>query len=494
MLALDVRQQLRLPVEDFVGRSTALLGITGSGKTNTAAVIIEELLSSGLPMTIVDIEGEYYGIKQLYNVLVVGRSEHAELDVTPENAGALAYASVERGVSVILDLSDYAQDEMHQFLQVYFQALWEAASKAKRPYEIVLEEAHEFVPQGIRTPLKQLLTRIALRGRKRGLGIIMMSQRSAKVEKDVLTQASLLFLHRVVHPTDMRIYQDLIPLPAKEVEQTVGALQPGQAVIVRNHVPQVAQIRLRNTFHAGSTPMLGTMAQPELRRIDESLLRDLQRMIATTTTPSSSESALQKAEKRIKELEGTIAVQQAEIERLQAENTLLSKLTVSMDGKPMETAVHLPETMNIDQATIERASIQEIHAPPMTGVVVEAQPIPSVAAVGPVVQKAIAPPLNEAKFASLKRRFDAVPAPQRRLLQVLTEQEKVLSLDELAAWLGVSESTIRKSGYTPTAFLRMGLIERRPGARTYYRSCVRAYLQREFPGVDQEVLLQRLFR
>jgi len=127
VLALDVEQQLQLSVSDFVGRSVAELGITGSGKTNTAAVIIEELLSSGLPMSIIDIEGEYYGLKQRYDLLIAGRSEHAELGVTAGNAPALARASIERGISVILDLSDYTQDEVYAFLIAYFSALWEAA-------------------------------------------------------------------------------------------------------------------------------------------------------------------------------------------------------------------------------------------------------------------------------------------------------------------------------------------------------------------------------
>ncbi len=159
---IDTEGMLHLDIASFVGKSTALLGITGSGKTNTAAVLIEELLSNGLPLTIVE-------------------------------------------------------EESYEFLSEYFTRLWEIAGKERKPYQIVLEEAHEFIPQGTTTPLKQMLTRIALRGRKRGLGMILMSQRSAKVEKDVLTQTSLLFLHKVVHPTDMRVYKDV------DATRTTGA-------------------------------------------------------------------------------------------------------------------------------------------------------------------------------------------------------------------------------------------------------------------------------
>src|SRR5579885_3705105 len=98
VLNIDSTKELQLQTQTLVGRSIAVLGITGSGKTNTAAVLIEELLSGGFPLTIVDIEGEYWGLKERFEILVAGRSQHAELDIDPTNAGKLAEISVKRGI------------------------------------------------------------------------------------------------------------------------------------------------------------------------------------------------------------------------------------------------------------------------------------------------------------------------------------------------------------------------------------------------------------
>jgi Helicase HerA, central domain len=464
---------LALETEAFVGRSVALLGITGSGKTNTAAVLIEELLTQGLPMTIVDIEGEYWGLKQSYDLLIAGRSEHAELEIGPDNAAQLAKISVQRGISVILDLSDYTQDEQYAFLVAYFQSLWDVAGKERKPYQIILEEAHEWVPQGTRTPLKQLLTRIALRGRKRGLGIILMSQRSAKVEKDVLTQVPLLFLHKVVHPIDLKVYKELIPLPSTQVEAMIGALQQGQAIVVFNQNVTAAIIRLRHTYHAGATPTLGTTVEPELRRVDEKMLRELQALLTaekkTAIGPDQS--------RRIKELEAVIAAKDAEIAKLRKQLSLPSKLRVS---------VARPAKSDIGDALVKRMPL--VGNPPAAPTEAES-PAPQSRT---PTQPSEAPPLNERKLTVLARRIAALPTLQRLLLKLLTEKNRDMNVQEIAAWLNWQESSVSKN--PPTTLMQLHLVDReRHRDGFHYRSVLRNYLQVEFPGIEVETLVQRLF-
>ncbi len=97
VLNISNSNNLQIETQTLVGRSVAVLGITGSGKTNTAAVLIEELLSNGFPLTIVDIEGEYWGLKANFEILVAGRSPYADLELSIENAEQLADISVKQG-------------------------------------------------------------------------------------------------------------------------------------------------------------------------------------------------------------------------------------------------------------------------------------------------------------------------------------------------------------------------------------------------------------
>lgn len=267
---LDTKHLLHFDIDTMASTGMALLGISRSGKTNTAFVILEELLANKTAMTIVDIEGEYWTLANTYDILVCGRSEHCTMDITTENAADIAYNSMESGTAVILDLSEHEMKECHEILCEYMTALWVASGKIKRPYQIVLEEAHEWIPEGSKTPEKDVLIRIALRGLKRKLALMVVSQRSAKVSKDILSQIGLLFLHRAVHPVDLNVYKSLIPWTAPVVERTVGELQPGQAVVVHEHVPQVVQIRTRG--NAVIQLDIKTVLRKRIKELEELLL------------------------------------------------------------------------------------------------------------------------------------------------------------------------------------------------------------------------------
>jgi uncharacterized protein len=488
ILHIDNKNTLQISTQTLVGKSVAVLGITGSGKSNTAGVLIEELLSNGLPLTIIDIEGEYWGLKESFEVLVAGRSEHAELEVSVKGAGKLAEISVLRGISVILDLSDFSQEEAYAFLLEYFRSIWAVSTATRRPYQIVLEEAHEFIPQGINTPLKQILTRIALRGRKRGLGIILISQRSAKVEKDVLTQASLLFLHKVIHPIDLRVYKGLIPLPASEVEDLVRQLHPGEAIILFNDQTSVIQIRLRHTFHVGSTPTLSPIAEPTLRKLNDSVLRELCDLLVNSRQQGVEQDEHTKLTRRVMELEEELAQKDAEIERIHNQIELLSKLSISLEGWPSVSAIPSLQRLEIDRAFVGQIIEKDERE--------RAAATNSVKSINLNIQQAGADLTSDEqkKLWYVIRRIQKLSKLQRSLLRLLVNHPgTAMTIPQIASWLSLKESTIRSR--PPHDLIKMGMITRSRSKNGYqYRSSFHTYLLREFPQIDPHLLYQQIFR
>ncbi len=465
VLGIDIDGSLEIAMDDVIGRSVAILGITGSGKSNTAAVLVEELLDAGLPMTIVDIEDEYWGLKERFEVLIAG-GEHADIPLLISQARALASLSATRRIPVVLAVGELSQDEMYAFLLAYFESLWDVSKALRQPYQVVLEEAHEFVPQGARTPLKEILTRIALRGRKRGLATVLVSQRSPKVDKDLLTQAQLLFLHRVVHPVDLRVYQDLIPLPARQVDDMVGALRAGQAVVLYKNQPTVASIRLRATFHGGQTPGATSNALPPLKEIDPAILADLaapgpdrvegsgdtprpQSLVKTQSVPLDAQ--------RIPELERQVEALELERQRLCAQLALATARGIVADVAPEE---------------LEAASQPEESANGTP----EGKPYRSTKR-------------QKQQFGYLLTDITGLRSRPRKMLRYLLEREgRVFSLRDIARGLDMSESTLQGKYFD---LIQLGLVERvGTGRSRRFQSKVGDYFRGEFPDLAADELRQ----
>ena len=248
-----------MQVEDFIGQSVAVLGIKGSGKSNTVAVLIEEMLKAKVPVLVVDIAGEYWTMKKAFaDVAVVGCSRETDVDfkMSPSNAASVARVAYESGKSVVLDMSGYMPGQRKEILLEYFQVIWRRSSMARIPLMIFLEEAHNWLPQGKKDELANVLIDIAAEGRKQGLSLVMVGQRSARIEKDTLSQADICFLHRVRHPVDMRVYEGLIPRKRRQVQTMVGRLRVGEALVLQGDSIRACKVRLRETEHVGYTPGL----------------------------------------------------------------------------------------------------------------------------------------------------------------------------------------------------------------------------------------------
>lgn len=481
MLHIDTEKRVQMDLKSVIGESIAVLGIKGSGKTNTSAVIIEELLEHGLPLVIVDIEGEYWGLCERYEIVVVGKSPNVDIEAGVEQAAGFAEFAVTHGVSLILDVSEFDADTMNGFLLAFFNALWIAEFSARRPFHVVLEEAHEFVPQGVRSPLKELFTRIALRGRKRGLGLISISQRSAKVEKDVLTQAAIVFLHRVVHPIDIKVYQDILPLPPREVETMLGGLKPGDAIVLLNHATQVVHIRLRYTYHAGSTPTLDADARPRLRAVNKGLLEQLKALQPLSDSVIAKRTSMEVVDRIAPTRAGN--ERDSRVAQLEKENASLRKQVAELTQQT-ETRDKRP--------TSPKSRRKQIPIP-------EAETVTVYETIPPDLKRSITNITDDSwglvqqrRFSTLIRDMQQLPRLHRVLLIYLIRREETLfTPNDLAKALNVRPATL--ASRPPTDLIRLGMISRNGSRGNFrYRSSARGAIKRLFPALDADLLLDRI--
>ena len=167
VLNIDRDGKLPFTRDRLRGVSVTVLGRKGSGKSTTVRVLAEELLKRKVDQVVVDPQDEYYTLAEAFDILVAGRSRHVSLQLDPEKAGALAEFSLTRGLPVVLSLvGKYGADERFTLLRNYFMRLWELEEDLRRPYVLVLEEAHKFLPQVGTTPVFDVLSDCFLLGRK----------------------------------------------------------------------------------------------------------------------------------------------------------------------------------------------------------------------------------------------------------------------------------------------------------------------------------------
>ncbi|ARS88671.1 ATP-binding protein [Natrarchaeobaculum aegyptiacum] len=305
----DDGSDLHLPVVELLTGRGFVTGKSGSGKSNTASVIAEELLEAGFPLLIVDTDGEYYGLKEEYEMLHAGADEECDIQIGPEHAEQMATLALEENVPIILDVSGYLDEEVaDELLRETARQLFVKEKKLKKPFLLVVEEVHEYIPEGGGGgETGKLLIKIGKRGRKHGLGILGISQRPADVKKDFITQANWLVWHRLTWDNDTKVVGRIIDT---EYSELVSELNDGQAFVQTdwNEVDvRKIQFRRKRTFDAGATPGLDDFERPELKSVSDALVGDLQDISERKEREENRiielENELEKKEKRIETLE-----------------------------------------------------------------------------------------------------------------------------------------------------------------------------------------------
>ncbi|ELZ98668.1 helicase HerA domain-containing protein [Haloferax sulfurifontis] len=299
-----------LPVVDILTGRGFVTGKSGSGKSNTASVIIENLLSANFPVLIVDTDGEYYGLKQEFELLHAGADDECDIQVSPEHAERLATLALEQNVPIILDVSGYLDDAASdELVTEVAKHLFAKEKKLKKPFLMLIEECHEYIPEkGGMDEAGKMLIKIGKRGRKHGLGVVGISQRPADVKKDFITQCDWLVWHRLTWRNDTKVVGRIL---GSEYADAIEDMGNGEGFLVTDWSESIRRVQFhkKQTFDAGATPGLDDFERPDLKSVDGDLVSDLKEI--------SDEKARQ--ESRIADLRQELDKKDARIRQLERE-------------------------------------------------------------------------------------------------------------------------------------------------------------------------------
>lgn len=266
MSELRISETQTLPI-DTATWVLAYLAKRGAGKTYCAAVQAEEMLKVGIPIGVIDGMGIWWGLRVSADgkgaglPIVVFGGEHADLPLVPERAAEMAKAIVESNISFVLDLSGFSKTQMRKFVQNFLDELYRI-NRVKR--HVFIEEADMFAPQKPFGPEAIMcfsaVDNFVRRGGNHNLGCTLITQRTAVLNKDVLTQADCLVILRTLAPQDKEAIQSWVKEQTEEDKEKLKAfydslndLENGEAWVWHPEKPAIycrVKFRLRETFHA----------------------------------------------------------------------------------------------------------------------------------------------------------------------------------------------------------------------------------------------------
>ena len=129
------------------------------------------------------------------------------------------------------------------------------ARKAERipPMVLIVEEAHKYAPQKGTILSSQPLHTLASEGRKFGLGLGVVSQRPALVDKNILSQCNTQIILKTTNPNDLKAIIASVEGLTTRMSNEIQRLPVGVAIVVGGNIllPIFVEIRVRETKHGG---------------------------------------------------------------------------------------------------------------------------------------------------------------------------------------------------------------------------------------------------
>jgi uncharacterized protein len=298
--------------EDAITQTFAIFGKRGSGKSNAGTVLAEAMFKAHLPFVVLDPVDAWWGLKSSFDgkgpglaVYVFG-GPHADLPLNPTAGAMMADVMVEHRISAVLSFKGWTGGERTRFASDFAARL---LAKNAEPLHVFLEEADAFIPQRPFKGEEVMLgnfDRMVRWGRQSGIGCTLITQRSAKVNKDVTTQAETLISFRVIGPQDRDAIDNWIKFHAgeekrQEVLSSIATLKDGQAWVWSPEWLEILRkvsFRRRETYDSAATPKPGEKrpAPKELAQVD--LERLTKQMEATVEAAKANDP---------KELKRTVA-------------------------------------------------------------------------------------------------------------------------------------------------------------------------------------------
>lgn len=472
MTKLKISPTLSLPL-DFVTSTQAILAKKGKGKTYKASVQAEELLDANQQIVAIDPTGAWYGLRSSadgkhagYPVTIFG-GEHADVPLEATAGEVIAEAIATEHFSAVIDLTLFRKGEALRFMAAFLETLYR---KNREALHLFIDEADVVAPQKTFGPDEARVLGacedIVRRGRIRGIGCTLITQRPQVLNKNVLSQVDMLTALGMNHPKDIGAIKDWVAVhgdeaQAKQMIADLPSLPIGDAWVWAPAADIFKRVtfRDRRTFDSGKTPKAGerravpkVLAPVDLARLGETIAFSVQR--AKDNDPKALRA-------RVTELEKQLAAKSTtKIETKTVEKPVIKEAQLIRIEKQLERGETLCDRTDSQIAELEtwRAQLgQDLNQ--LRAVAAIAKPTPIIPADAPA---ATSRDRSTTRTAMTKRRENVsahisgvtLPVGEAATLRALIQYPDGLRREQLTVLTGYKRSTrdayiqrLREKGY-----------------------------------------------
>ncbi len=255
-----------------------ITGKSGSGKSYTVGVILEELIKKNVPLLIIDRHGEFSSLKILDKPNIPAEEtfytqenkqkylekiiEFGDPSLNPGVDLDISYllaSSVEDlvkpGTVIIINLRGIDLNRQEFVIERLCHKLYMASTSGTiPPHFIFIDEAHLFAGKK-KKPVMETLQRVAQEGRKFGSNLVVITQKPQALDTTIRAQAGTWIIHKLTDVNDIKITVNSAEGLSADADDEIQNLAPGEAIITGDlapYCPLYMKIRKRYTVHGGS--------------------------------------------------------------------------------------------------------------------------------------------------------------------------------------------------------------------------------------------------
>jgi hypothetical protein len=297
---------------DYIVGTAGIFATKGMGKTHIAQVLAEEMLKRGQPIVVIDPTDAWHGLRSSadgksegYPIVVIG-GDHGDLPLEPGAAVKLAEAVVAERFSCVICTDGLSDAAEARFVREFLDTIYR---KNRKPLHIFVDEADIFAPSKPFDPEDarciRAMSHIVRRGRKKGIGTTLITQRPAELNASVRTMIEMLFVLGMLNNLDIEAVERWMRLRKKkrgsnasfelqeEMIESLDTLQRGDAWAWAPRLGIHKRFRAREkiTFDSGATPKPGQrikapkkFAPVDLQRLGDAMTAAVERQKANDPT------------------------------------------------------------------------------------------------------------------------------------------------------------------------------------------------------------------